>query len=109
MALGRQGEVWFTHWSRRYLPPTIGHITPDGRIVERAVRHIGEPRSIFVAPDGNVWFTTEFTRRIVRLSPGGKVKAWRRGAAAAGAIALGPDGNIWFAAGDQDTIAAFHP
>lgn len=109
MALGRHGEVWFTHWSRRYLPPTIGHITPDGRIVERAVRHLGEPRSLFVAPDGNVWFTTEFTRRIVRLSPGGKLKAWRRGAAAAGTIELGPEGNIWFAAGDQNTIAAFHP
>ncbi|HEX3042875.1 MAG TPA: hypothetical protein VHP56_12375 [Solirubrobacterales bacterium] len=109
MALGRRGEVWFTHWSRRYLPPTIGHITPDGRIVERAVRHLGEPGSILVAPDGNVWFTTSFTRRIVRLSPGGKLKAWRRGAAAAGTIELGPEGNIWFAAGDQNTIAAFHP
>ncbi|HET8954895.1 MAG TPA: hypothetical protein VFN18_04470 [Solirubrobacterales bacterium] len=109
IALGRGGEVWFTHWSRRYLPPTIGHIAPDGRIVERAVRHIGEPGSIFVAPDGNVWFTTSFTRRIARLSPGGKLKVWRRGAAAAGAIELGPEGNIWFAAGDQDTLAAFHP
>jgi virginiamycin B lyase len=109
MALGRRGEVWFTRWARRYLPPAIGHITPGGRIVERPVRHVGEPRSILVAPDGNVWFTTEFTRRIVRMSPGGKLKAWRRGAAAAGAIAPGPEGNIWFAAADQDTIAAFHP
>jgi len=109
LALGRHGEIWFTHWSRRYLPPAIGHIAQDGRIVERPVRHVGDPRSIFVAPDGNVWFTTEFTRRIVRMSPGGKLKAWRRGAAAAGAIALGPEGNIWFAAADQDTIAAFHP
>jgi virginiamycin B lyase len=109
IALGRRGEVWFTHWARRYLPPTIGHITPDGRVVERAVRHLGEPRSILVAPDGNVWFTTEFTRRIVRMSPGGKLRAWRRGAAAAGVIVLGPERNIWFAAGDQDTIAAFRP
>jgi virginiamycin B lyase len=109
MALGRRGELWFTHWSRRYLPPAIGHIAPDGRIVERPVRHVGEPQSILVAPDGNVWFTTEFTRRIVRMSPGGKLKAWRRGAAAAGAIALGSEGNIWFAAADQNTIAAFHP
>lgn len=109
IALGRRGEVWFTHWSRRYLPPAIGHITPNGRVIERAVRHLGEPDSILVAPDGNVWFTTEFTRRIVRLTPGGRFKAWRRGAAAAGTIVLGPEGNIWFAAGDQDTIAAFHP
>jgi virginiamycin B lyase len=109
IALGRRGGVWFTHWARRYRPPTIGHVTPDGRVVERPVRHLGVPGSILVAPDGNVWFTTEFTRRIVRMSPGGKFKAWRRGAAAAGAIALGSEGNIWFAAGDQDTIAAFHP
>jgi virginiamycin B lyase len=109
MTLGRHGDVWFTHWNRRHLSPAIGHITPDGRVTERTVRHLGSPWSILAAPDGNLWFTTEFPRRIVRMTPHGKLKVWRRGAAAAGAIALGPEGNIWFGAGDQDTLAAFRP
>jgi virginiamycin B lyase len=109
MTLGRHGVVWFTRWGRRHLPPAIGHITPDGRVAERPVRHAGDPETILAAPDGDLWFTTEFPRRIARMTPHGKVKTWRRGAAAAGSIALGPEGNIWFAAADQDTVAAFHP
>ncbi|HET7121383.1 MAG TPA: hypothetical protein VFI17_09060 [Solirubrobacterales bacterium] len=109
MTVGRHGVVWFTHWARRRLPPAIGHITPDGQVSERPVRHLGNPGRILSAPDGNLWFTTEFPRRIVRMTPHGQLKAWRRGAAAAGSIALGPEGNIWFAAGDQDTVAVFCP
>ena len=109
LALGRHGDVWFTHWNRRSLPPAIGRITPSGRISERTVRHVGSPGSILAAPDGNLWFTTQFPRRIVRMTPHGKLKIWRRGAAAAGTIALGPEGNIWFGAGDQNTLAAFRP
>jgi len=108
LTLGRGGNVWFTHGPRRNQPSAIGRITPSGRITEYTARgnFFG---SIVTGPEGNLWYTTEFPRRIGRMTPRGKVKTWRRGAAAAGSIAVGPEGNLWFAAGDQNTIAIFHP
>jgi virginiamycin B lyase len=108
LTLGPGGDVWFTHGPRRSRPSAIGRITQSGRITEYTARgnFFG---SIATGPEGNLWYTTEFPRRIGRMTPRGKVKTWRRGAAAAGSIAVGPEGNLWFAAGDQNTIAIFHP
>jgi len=108
LTLGPGGDVWFTHGPRRNRPSAIGRITPSGRITEYTARG-GFFGSIITGPEGNLWYTTEFPRRIGRMTPRGKVKTWRRGAAAAGSIAVGPEGNLWFAAGDQNTIAIFHP
>lgn len=108
LTLGPGGDVWFTHGPRRNRPSAIGRITQSGRITEYTVRgnFFG---SIVTGPEGDLWYTTEFPRRIGRMTPRGKVKTWRRGAAAAGSIAVGLEGNLWFAAGDQNTIAIFHP
>ena len=108
LTLGRGGGVWFTHGPRRNQPSAIGRITLSGRITEYTARG-NFFDSIVTGPEGNLWYTTEFPRRIGRMTPRGKVKTWRRGAAAAGSIAVGPEGNLWFAAGDQNTIAIFHP
>lgn len=109
LTLGRHGAVWFTHGSRRYMPPAIGRLDKNGKVTEFPLRHHGSPGSILAAPDGDIWFTTDFPSRVGRMTPRGKVKIYRRGGAAAGAIALGPEGDLWFAAIDQDTVAVFRP
>jgi virginiamycin B lyase len=108
LTFGPGGDVWFTLGFGRRGRDAIGRIGPSGHIVEHELPH-GTPETILAGPEGNLWFTTEFPRRIGRMTPRGKVTTWRRGAAAAGSIAVGPEGNLWFAAGDQNTIAVVHP
>lgn len=97
MALDRRGNVWFTHWSRRHLPPAIGRLSPDGSVVEYPVRHVGELGGITVKPNGDLSFTTEFPRGEGRMTPSGKVIALRRHHPPRGAhartVALGGGGS----------------
>jgi virginiamycin B lyase len=109
---GPDGNLWYTHWGRRG-PPTIGRMTPSGRVTEfplhKRGRPGGNPGTIIAGPDGNLWFTEHGPAGIGRITPGGKITRWRRGGAAAGSIAVGPEGNLWFASGQTGTIAVLDP
>jgi streptogramin lyase len=78
IALGRHGDLWFTHWSRRHLPCAIGHLDPDGEVVEYPVRHVGELTWISIEPNGDLSFGTEFPTGEGRMTPSGKLISLRR-------------------------------
>ncbi len=105
---GPDGNLWYTHWGRRG-PPTIGRMTPGGRVTEfplhKRGRPGGTPATIIAGPDGNLWFSEFEPARIGRITPRGKITRWRRGGAAADSIAVGPEGNLWLSSGRTETIA----
>jgi streptogramin lyase len=65
------------------------------------------PEQIVVGPDGNIWWTEEFTNMIGRITPGAPVTApgivhFPTGVAGvATGIATGCDGNIWYSNAGQ--------
>src|SRR5205085_7884053 len=110
MALGADGQVWFTMYdSVGFNSPGIGKIATDGALTYFAFPpfpdfHAG--RGITLGPDGNMWFTETLdfgqSDAIGRLTPGGvrtEFHLSRNGAP--GGITVGPDGNLWFASFDK--------
>jgi virginiamycin B lyase len=78
IALGRHGNLWFTHWSRRHLPCAIGHLSPEGSVVEYPVRHVGELTWVSIERNGDLSFGTEFPAGEGRMTPSGKLISLRR-------------------------------
>jgi streptogramin lyase len=78
IALGRHGNLWFTHWARRHLPCAIGHLSQEGSVVEYPVRHVGELTWISIERNGDLSFGTEFPSGEGRMTPSGKLISLRR-------------------------------
>lgn len=71
---GPDGNVWFTHDTRRSLPaigplPSIARVTPDGTITEFTAGIAGVPSDPTVGPDGNLWFIERDPVAISRITP----------------------------------------
>lgn len=96
IAAGPDGNLWFTDPER----PSIGRITPQGKVTVFPLLKSAAPRSIAAGPDGNLWFTDDgIPARIGRITPAGVVTGFVVGlhpVGRPGAIAAGPDGNMWF-------------
>jgi virginiamycin B lyase len=101
MTEGPDGNLWYTNWRHRG-SPTIGRMTPRGRITEFPLHNLGRdrgsiPDEIVAGPDGNLWFTAHRPPHLGRVTPRGKIRQWRlpefRGPSD---IAVGPHGNLWF-------------
>lgn len=74
IALGRHGDLWFTHWARHVRPScAIGHLSPDGGVAEYPVPHVGELFGISIKPNGDLAFVTEFPFGEGRMTPKGKL------------------------------------
>jgi hypothetical protein len=78
IALGRHGNLWFTHGSRRHLPCAIGHLTPAGSVVEYSIRHVGELTWISIERNGDLSLGTEFPSGKGRMTPTGRLISLRR-------------------------------
>jgi streptogramin lyase len=65
----------------------------------------GQVAELVTGPDGNVWFTTELSNEIGRITPSGATvfHAVPSGSLPEG-IAAGPDGNLWFTEQTADQI-----
>jgi streptogramin lyase len=66
LAVGPEGDVWYTSSTRRSLPnvgtpPAIGRVTPSGKITEfqQGLGAEGEPDQIITGSDGAMWFTDQ--------------------------------------------------
>jgi streptogramin lyase len=104
IALGSDGNLWFTHIVGPKGPeaparPLIGRITPNGVITEFPI-HVANsmPGSITKGPDGNLWFTDEATNSVGRVSiTTGQVTEFPLNSRPGddGSITTGPDGNLW--------------
>jgi streptogramin lyase len=74
MALGSDGNIWFTEQPTKKVFGQIGRITPTGNIKSYAVGPPGsDPIGITAGPDGNLWFTDSGTNEIGRITTAGVV------------------------------------
>ncbi len=66
-------DLWFASVTSRQLPsieepPTIGRVTPSGKITQFKAGIDWEPRSLLAGPDGRVWFAGG-AEEIERITP----------------------------------------
>jgi virginiamycin B lyase len=89
MALGSDGNMWFTEASK------IARITADGAMAEFSLS-IGATQ-VAPGPDGNIWLSggTGNDPNLVRVTPDGSMTIFPLPALPAG-LTAGPDGNIWY-------------
>jgi virginiamycin B lyase len=105
------GIVWFTESNDGDLAK-IGRLDPAARRNPITEFVVGvRPRSLAIAPNGEVWFTEIFANAIGRLTPGtGQVSHFPT---AAGAnpedIAAGDGSNLWFTQSAAGNIARISP
>jgi streptogramin lyase len=98
---GPDGNLWFTQNGMFVYPDTvpdaIGRITPDGTtITEFNLSTVGgDPKSITLGPDGNLWFVEQGANVIGRITPAGTISQF---AALTSPTSIAPvaDGNLWF-------------
>lgn len=69
------------------------------------------PLGITAGPDGNVWFATQTTGTIGRITPAGTITQFSAPTAGSGtsSIATGSDGNLWFTENNANKIGRFTP
>ena len=100
IALGPDGNLWFTEWGPNG-SPRIGRITTSGVVTGFAAGLTAErqPVGIAAGPDGNLWFAEPAGDRIGRITTSGVLTEFSAGItpdAEPFGITLGPDGNLWF-------------
>jgi streptogramin lyase len=93
------GGLWFTDAG-----PSIGHITPAGKVTHFQIPGRGYLYDLTRGPDGNIWFGP-WERRdrapaIGKITPNGRLRAFttrkRHRHGTLGALTAGPDGAVWF-------------
>lgn len=80
------------------LPASLAHAAPTqaGQITEYPLPSQGVPWGITSGPDGNLWFTYEYSKTIGRITTQGKIKEYPISACCPIDITSGPDGDLWF-------------
>lgn len=96
MALGPDGNVWFTEFNH------IAKITPSGHITEFAYPSgftTNQYGGVTAGSDGNVWFAQSSSNAIGRIAPStGKIKMFVIPVQCTPApVVLAKNGNVWFA------------
>jgi len=99
VAVGPNGEVWYSGQSRRI----AGRLNPASGEIERIpLGKNSAPHGVIVGPDGAPWFTDGGQNAIVRVDPASKqVKLWslpraRTSNADLNTAAFDGKGRIWF-------------
>jgi streptogramin lyase len=100
IAAGADGNLWFSFRS----PSTnaIGRITTSGAVTLFTNGLTpGDPavHDITNGPDGNMWFTEEFSNKIGKITPSGVITEYSAGISQNANlvdITAGADGNLWF-------------
>ena len=106
---GSDGALWFTEqiFSRSLVRTSAGklvRLTTGGVFTEFAIPGgsakvaTPNPGSIVAGPDGALWFTDSFERRIWRASTAGALTFYPESFGAPVAITVGSDGALWFTA-----------
>lgn len=112
LVAGSDGNVWFTHLGRKGAP-TVGRITPRGKIVELPIRWRGDGAgltgSIVAGPDGSLWFGEWSPRGIARLATRGKVTRFPlpTDMPLPAGLVVGPGGNLWFSHLRRNEVGVF--
>jgi hypothetical protein len=66
------------------------------------------PADITAGPDGNLWFTEDYSNNVGRITPAGVISEYAvpTGYSHPTCITAGPDGNLWFTEGGTDKIGS---
>ena len=109
IALGPDGNVWFTEVGMSGAGSGIGRITPGGTITE--FNGPGSPGGITAGPDGALWFTEIAGDKIGRMTTAGVVtdEIPITAGSATHEITTGPDGVLWFAEAGKNQIGRIDP
>jgi streptogramin lyase len=115
IALGPDGNLWFTEGNGYLEEGVIGRITLEGAITQfptgNSFLEGGGLHGITAGPDGNLWFTDE-VGEIGRITAQGVVTEFSTGITPASRpyeIAAGPDGNLWFTEPGSKRIGRITP
>jgi streptogramin lyase len=109
---GPDGNVWFLH-SARNGGPTVGRITPRGKVVEFPIHQRGHhgamSSSIVAGPDGNLWFAEHSPPRISCVTPRGEVTHFRlpNDMDRPADLIIGPGGDLWFSQWRNNEVGIF--
>jgi streptogramin lyase len=100
IALGPDGNLWFTEQSTTLSTSKIGWLNLMSSIVEFDLPPSGTPGSITLGPDGNLWLVQDnfnTASQIGRITPAGIVSEFAvPGPLFPTSIAPVGDGNLWF-------------
>jgi streptogramin lyase len=117
MAVGPDKALWFTlAFNGQPESTSIGRITTAGSFqAYQTPEGLGTYGNIHIVcgltagPDGNMWFSEQYTNNIGRMSPSGSVTEFNDPSADGfpTSITAGPDGNLWFS--DKDGIGKMTP
>lgn len=90
-----------------------GNARADGPITEFVIPTEGHwPQGIVTGPDGNLWVTESRKRKIIRITPDGKITDFTvpgDKVLLLQGIAAGADGNIWFTSPSENAIRRITP
>lgn len=105
IALGPDGNMWFTSSHATSPASTINRITSGGQVTEFALSQ--DPGfanyGLTAGPDGNLWLTEFGEKEIARVSPSGAITEFSTPGFPWG-IAPGLNGNVWFSLQGPDAI-----
>jgi virginiamycin B lyase len=103
IALGPDGNLWFTALSGQYATEHtytagtryIGRMTPTGQVDTFVVPH-ADPVAIGAAPDGTLWFGADGTGRIGTIGVDGQFgRDYQSLGAVPDSFVFGPEGDLW--------------
>ncbi len=109
VALGPDGNIWFTECNNGAAISAVGNVTPSGTFTEFSTPTASAcPTGITAGPDGNMWFTERSVNKIGKITMGGAITEYTicGGCTRAPAgIVTGPDGNMWFTNYSGNSVA----
>jgi virginiamycin B lyase len=117
LAVGPDGNVWFTYGSGEYAAIGRVEVHDDGSALITLFHDGLGPHSVperLVAAGGYLWFTdlSGAEPAIGRVSPDGKISEFREGLSAESMIidiAAGSDGNVWFTDSGAGAVGKITP
>lgn len=92
----RDGRLYVTHSGSRDARPSVPlyRIGRDG-VKEALSIDIGNPTSLALGPDGNMYVSSRFDGHVYRLLPGDRVERYATDLGVATGLAFSPDGDLY--------------
>jgi streptogramin lyase len=113
IALGGDGNMYFSEDVANSVYAFIGQVTPSGTITCVQDPNIGDSTGIAEGPDGNIWILEHYANGLVKFNLstqtfGSVYSTYAQGVGSGQVMALGADGELWFIT-SSNYMVAFKP